>query len=108
MTTVLLEPDGGTMQAPEGGSLADLCDAHRAPIAFSCRDANCAACVVEVLEGARELSAPGTEERATLHRFGLPPSHRLACRAVLLPGPSILRIRTVTRPPLPAAPDPPR
>jgi len=48
--------------APNGGSLADLCDEHAAPIPFACRDANCGACRVEVLEGASELCEADPDE----------------------------------------------
>ena len=63
MPTVTFESSDGaikkTVAAPDGGSLADLCDDHEAPIPFSCRSASCATCHIEVLEGAEALVAAG-------------------------------------------------
>jgi ferredoxin len=83
--------------APNGGSLADLCDEHAAPIPFACRDANCGACRVEVLEGASELCDADPDEARLLAVFAAPPTHRLACRAQMKPGLATLRLRAVTR-----------
>jgi len=62
MPTVTFESSDGaltkTVAAPDGGSLADLCDDHEAPIPFSCRSASCATCHIEILEGLKP--GPGT------------------------------------------------
>jgi ferredoxin len=62
-----------TVNAPDGGALADLCDDHAAPIPFSCRSASCATCHIEVLD---VLDAVCSK----------PPRFRLACCAKLRAG----------------------
>ena len=93
MPEVIFTPVGGKrlcVQAPEGGSLADLCDDVEAPVTFACRGATCGACRVWVLEGALLLVPPEDDERERLEAFesagqAAPPSggHRLACQATM-------------------------
>jgi ferredoxin len=83
------------IDAPEGGSLADLCDTHEAPVPFSCRSANCGTCRVVILEGMSELAPPEAEERSVLDLFGSAPTHRLACCITMRPGLATLRLRPV-------------
>src|SRR5438128_592222 len=99
-TVVFDSPNGAapplTVSVPEGGSLADVCDDHAAPVPFSCRSANCGTCRIEVLEGASELTAPEDDELDVLDLFGLSPdNHRLACQAKMRPGTGTLRVRAV-------------
>jgi ferredoxin len=99
MPVVIIEaPEGAPtrVDAPEGGSLADLCDDVGAPIPFSCRSANCGTCRIVVLEGVAELDEPRDEELDVLDVFGnRPPTFRLACCAAMRTGNSILRVRPV-------------
>lgn len=76
-----------TVNAPDGGALADICDDHAAPIPFSCRSASCATCHVEVLEGEASLLPPEAEELDVLDAImSAPPRFRLACCAKMKPG----------------------
>jgi 2Fe-2S ferredoxin len=76
-----------TVNAPNGGALADLCDDHGAPIPFSCRSASCATCHIEVIEGADALLPPEQEELDVLDAVcSAPPRFRLACCAKMKPG----------------------
>jgi ferredoxin len=98
MPTVTLESSDGTQKktvnAPEGGALADLCDDHAAPIPFSCRSASCATCHIEVLDGADALLPPEDEELDVLDAIASsPPRFRLACCAKLKPGPGNVVVR---------------
>jgi 2Fe-2S ferredoxin len=101
MPTVIFESQKGdrppqTVAAPEGGSLADLCDDHETVVPFSCRSASCGTCRVMVLDGAAELLPPNDEELDVLDIFGLSPeTHRLACQAQMRPGLATLRVRPV-------------
>lgn len=80
--------------APAGSSLIDLCDAHEAPIPFSCRSASCGTCRIHVLEGADDLLPPATDELELLDVFNVAPPHvRLACQAKLRPGATRLRVK---------------
>ena len=99
MPTVVFESKGApplTVEAPQGGRLADLCDAVEAPVPFSCRAANCGTCRIHVLEGADELLPAEDEELDVLDVFAVaPPAQRLACQAKMKPGLAVLRIRPV-------------
>lgn len=75
-------------------ALIDLCDAHAAPIPFSCRSASCGTCRIHVLEGADALSPPAADELELLDVFDLrPPLVRLACQVKLGAGPAVLHVR---------------
>ncbi|HEX7667111.1 MAG TPA: 2Fe-2S iron-sulfur cluster-binding protein [Polyangiaceae bacterium] len=100
MSKVVFESTSGgapkTVDAPEGGSLADLCDAVDAPIPFSCRSANCGTCRIEILEGEDELLPVKDEELDVLDIFQIaPPKHRLGCQSQMKPGLGVLRIRSI-------------
>ena len=73
--------------------LLDLCDAAGAPVAFSCRDGNCATCRVEVLTGVDLLEPARAEERDVLDRLSAPANQRLACQIVVGRGDGLIRIR---------------
>jgi 2Fe-2S ferredoxin len=83
-----------TVNAPAGGSLADIIDDNEAPIPFSCRSASCATCHIEVLEGEDAFLPPLEEEMDVLDAVSsMPPRFRLACCAKLKPGPGKVVVR---------------
>ncbi|HEX5099497.1 MAG TPA: 2Fe-2S iron-sulfur cluster-binding protein [Polyangiaceae bacterium] len=83
-----------TVEAPDGGSLVDLCDEHFAPVPFSCRSASCGTCHTEVLVGI-ELFAPAEpEEQELLDLLGGGKTSRLACQATVRPGPGLIRLKS--------------
>lgn len=99
-TVVFIGPDGRSQaaEAPEGGSLAQLCDAADSPVPFHCRRGNCGTCRVEVLQGAGQLLPPQAPELRLLALLGLPPErHRLACQAQMQAGGAELRLRPLGR-----------
>jgi 2Fe-2S ferredoxin len=72
------------VDAPEGTRLVDVCDAHDAPVPFSCRSASCGTCRIAVLEGADLLEPPEEDEADLLALMGDDPAaYRLACQARL-------------------------
>jgi 2Fe-2S ferredoxin len=82
-----------TIEAPSGGALVDLCDAHFAPIPFSCRSATCGTCHIHVLEGQELLEPPNEAEAELLSILRGPRGSRLACQAEVKSDPGVLRIR---------------
>src|SRR5688572_11533434 len=75
MPTVVFEASalGPAVSAEAGaGRLIDVCDDARAPVVFSCRDARCATCRVEVVEGEQHLEPPTRGELDRLERLGAP------------------------------------
>jgi ferredoxin len=83
-----------SVEAPEGGSLVDICDEHFAPIPFSCRSASCGTCHVEVLTGGECFEAPELAEEELLGLLGGRGTSRLACQAVLKAGPGLVRLKS--------------
>ena len=89
------------VRAPLGERLLDVCDRHEAPVPFSCRNATCGTCLVEVTEGAELLDPVRIDEWVVLDALGcaptaqragapvasgatrLAPRHRLACQATV-------------------------
>lgn len=64
-------------------SLADLCDAHGAPVDFSCRAASCSTCRVRVLSGAELIDNANPLELELLAALGNPHDIRFCCTATL-------------------------
>lgn len=85
----------GVTLTVDGGRLLDASDDARAPVAFSCRSASCGTCRVEVLAGAELLEPPGPDELEVLAIFAAGPTERLACQAIVRPGPGLLRLGPV-------------
>jgi ferredoxin len=82
-----------TVEVTGPEALLDVCDEAGAPVAFSCRDGNCATCRVEVLEGMALLEPAGAAEREVLDRLAAAANQRLACQAVIGAGEGLVRIR---------------
>jgi len=83
-----------TVEVPEGGALVDIADEHFAPIPFSCRSASCGTCHTEVLSGVELFEKPELAEQELLDLLGGKGTSRLACQAVLKPGPGLVRLRS--------------
>jgi adenylate cyclase len=97
-----LSPAGPAARAPAraGDALVDVCDAAQAPVPFSCRDASCGTCLVEILEGEHLLDAMKPTEQLVLLRLGAVAGHRLACRARFTADEGRVRLRPIpTDPP---------
>jgi 2Fe-2S ferredoxin len=93
MPTVVFERTGFRVDCPDGARIADLCDEHpRAGVPFSCRDANCGTCCVEVREGLELCEAPRTDERDLLEYLERAQSVRLACQLRVRPGNGVVRL----------------
>jgi ferredoxin len=96
------EPSAVSTTATDGGRLLDLIDAAALGIELSCRNADCGACLIEVLEGEDALFPAHAEEVLTLGllaargAMGPPGSSRfrLACQAQIRPEALCLRLRT--------------
>ena len=92
---VTFEPAGATVEAddahypygPHGepGSLLDIALSHGVEIPHACGGSGvCGTCLVTVVAGAENLSAPDDDELDTIERQpDNTPASRLACRAVV-------------------------
>jgi ferredoxin len=82
-----------TIEVEGGCALVDLCDAHYAPVPFSCRSATCGTCHIQVLEGAELFEPPNEAETELLSILRGPRGSRLACQAEVRAVPGVIRIR---------------
>lgn len=73
-----------TVSVPRGTRIVEVAEKVGANIPFGCKENDCGDCMVEVVEGADNLSAPSVLEIDLLkQKFGKP-SNRLACQAMVL------------------------
>lgn len=73
-----------TVSVPRGTRIVEVAEKVGANIPFGCKENDCGDCMVEVVEGANNLSAPSVLEIDLLkQKFGKP-SNRLACQAMVL------------------------
>ena len=83
MIAVRIEPAGVEVTLAPGERLLDLLDStqHAATaLPTSCRAANCATCLVSVLEGGTNLAPPTQRERMTLGEIYATADQRLGCQ----------------------------
>ena len=94
MPVVVFERTAFQLDAPEGGRVVDLCDAHpRAAIPFSCRAANCGTCRVQVTEGIELCETPDEDEAELLRHLRAGDDIRLGCQLRIRRGAGRVRLR---------------
>lgn len=67
-----------------GQTVLELCDAHITSLRFCCRAGSCGTCLVRVLEGMDNLSAPTSNETILLSELTTDSRARLACQIQVL------------------------
>lgn len=75
---------GATVTVPRGTRIVEVAEKVGASIPFGCKENDCGDCLVEVLQGAENLSEPSTLEADLLRKKFARPSQRLACQAMVL------------------------
>lgn len=81
------DDDQQQIEVDPGQSLTDICDQHPTAILFGCRNAVCGTCLIEVLQGAENLSPVQAEEQDLLSILAPENSAaRLACQCLVLQG----------------------
>lgn len=69
------------IQVPPGANLMTSLQEAGIPVASSCAgDAVCAKCVLKIIEGAENLSAPTEDELFLQEKDSLPPGTRVSCQ----------------------------
>ena len=63
-----------------GLGLMALAALEKAPLEFDCREADCGICIVRVVSGADQLTAPTVREADFLRAMHADPDERLACQ----------------------------
>jgi ferredoxin len=75
---------GTTISVSRGTRIVEVAEKVGANIPFGCKENDCGDCMIEVLEGANNLSIPSALEVNLLkQKFGKP-NNRLACQAMVL------------------------
>lgn len=95
---VELCPDGAVIEAPPGQSICDALLAHDIDIEHACeKSCACTTCHVIVREGVDSLEEAEEEEEDLLDKaWGLEPSSRLSCQAVVQEVPLVIEIPKYT------------
>ncbi len=77
--------DIGTIATvPRGTRIVEVAEKVGTSITFGCKENDCGDCMVEVLQGAENLSAPSALEISLLKSKHAKPGCRLACQAMVL------------------------
>ncbi len=95
---VELCPDGAVIEAPPGQSICDALLANDIEIEHACeKSCACTTCHVIVREGVDSLDEAEEEEEDLLDRaWGLEPSSRLSCQALVQEVPLVIEIPKYT------------
>jgi len=75
---------GTTLSVPRGTRIVEVAEKVGASIPFGCKENDCGDCMVEVLQGAGNLSIASALETELLKQKFATPNHRLACQAMVL------------------------
>ena len=73
-----------TIAVPRGTRIVEVAEKVGASIPFGCKENDCGDCMVDVLEGAANLSDPSPLEIDLLKQKFAKPNNRLACQAMVL------------------------
>jgi ferredoxin len=84
MPVLTIKTDKKTIEVAVGAAIIDVCENHDTSILFGCRDGACGACMVKVLEGAKNLSPMEEQERDFLETMAARDDERLACQCKVL------------------------
>lgn len=82
MAKLIFENSGEEVELPNGSSIAEACETAGVP--FACSEGVCGTCVIEILDGADNLSPPTEEETDFLGDDA--GEERLACQTKILRG----------------------
>jgi len=75
---------GATISVPRGTRIVEVAEKVGASIPFGCKENDCGDCVIEILNGAENLSSPSALEVDLLKIKLAKPGNRLACQAMVL------------------------
>ena len=72
------------LEIEECEPLIDICDVNDTPVPFSCRAGSCGTCMVEVVQGAENLSPMSDAEEILLPELTSNPRARLGCQLTIM------------------------
>lgn len=82
MATLKFDHNAEEIELPDDSPIAEICE--EAGVPFACTEGVCGTCVIEILEGAENLSAPTQEEEDFLGSGTC--RERLACQCRIKKG----------------------
>jgi len=82
--TTELQIEGLTLTIPVGAKFTEICDRYDTPLLLGCRACSCGTCLVEVIQGMKNLSLPTESEIVLLSILAEDnPQARLACQCAV-------------------------
>jgi len=78
------EDIGLTVTVPVGVRVIDISEKVGSAIIYGCREGDCGTCMMQVVEGANNLSSPSVVEDKILREANAGRHQRLACQAQVL------------------------
>lgn len=82
MSKLVFEQTGDELELPDGAPIAEVCE--EAGVPFACTEGVCGTCVIQIVEGAENLSEPTQEEKEFLGEETK--KERLACQCRIMHG----------------------
>ncbi len=86
MAKIIFVEDDIELEVQDGSQMQDAIAQAGAAIEFGCREGECATCIVEIVEGAENLSPMNENEDITLMDDEKEKGVRLACQLRVLSG----------------------
>lgn len=77
---VTITTDNIAIDVESGYEMIRMCDEYDTSILFGCRDGACGACMVQILDGAENLSKMEEDEQDFLETMNAREGERLACQ----------------------------
>ena len=84
MHKVTIITDDKTIEVRDQYPMIDMSEEHDTSILFGCRDGACGACMIKVVEGEKNLTPMGDDEKDFLSTMAAEPEERLACQCKVL------------------------
>ena len=84
MHKITITTDDKTIEVRDQYPMIDMSEEHDTSILFGCRDGACGACMIKVIDGAKNLTSMGEDEKDFLATMAAEPEERLACQCKVL------------------------
>ena len=81
--TITFADIGKSVTVPRGTRIVEVAEKIGASIPFGCKENDCGDCMIEVVQGAANLSSPSALELDLLKGKLAKQGHRLACQAMV-------------------------
>lgn len=83
MAKLIIRSEEKSIDFEPGKTLLDICAREKTSITFACKNGICGTCLIQVLEGANNISPKTQVEQEFLDSINAKPFERLACQCRL-------------------------